>query len=166
MGRARLPLAAGVPTRTLPSVMSSVPRGTKTQRLRSSIRNDNHGQWFVAESRWSAAELERRFRWGLVARCLYERVGGLLQGPSPYIYIQIALVTDVIDHIDPISHEEVWKQVRSYGYRMKSPYDHTTGRNFDDEMWPEWCVEVSLREVHIELVGPIDIHDILTSGHY
>ena len=138
--------------KVIPTILDHVPRGTKQQRLKKAIANDNGGQWFLASSKFTAAQLERRFRGGAVGHVLYERIGGLLQGPYEYIYIQIDLVTSVIDGVDFESKEEIWKTVRSYSA---------------DECWPEWGVEFCLREIGIEIEGAVpDISVVLKSGQY
>jgi hypothetical protein len=148
----KFPLQVGKPARVLPSILDGVKKGTKRVRLVKAIANDNGGQWFLAESRkHSVAELEMRFHKGLMGHALYQRIGGLLQGPSPYIYIQVALVKDVIDRLDP-DNQPVWKQVKSYS---------------DDECWPEYAVEICLKEIGIEIVEPIhDIKAVLQTGRY
>jgi hypothetical protein len=64
--------------------------------------------------------------------------------------MQIALVKDVIDRVGP-DQEIVWKQVRSYEA---------------NERWPEWSVEVALKDIHVEIVNPCDIVEVLESGMY
>ena len=148
----KLPRTPEVPRKHHPTILDHVPKGTKQQRLKKAIANDNGGQWFLAESKHTAAQLERRFRAEAVGHVLYERVGGLLQGPYEYIYIQIDLVTSVIDGVDFESKEEIWKTVRSYD---------------DDECWPEWAVEVCLKEIGIEIIEAVpDIRVVLKSGQY
>jgi hypothetical protein len=141
-----LKFAKGTP---LPSVMKGIPKGTQDVRLGHAIRNDNRGQWFLCESHWNVAQLERRFAEELVGGVLYERIGGLLQGPAPYIYVQIALVTRVLQQLHPNSEAE-WKDVPA-----------------DDQQWPEHTVERCLNEVGVSIVQHIpDIREVLATGRY
>jgi hypothetical protein len=124
-----------------------LPRNTKRQRLLKAIANDNGGRWFLVSSRLSIAELDRRFRWGLVGRVLYDRIGGILKGPKEYLYMQIALVTDVADQHE-ITKEIVWTQV---------PTQADT---------PEWAVTVALRDLGVTVIEPCHVEDVLAARRY
>lgn len=119
--------------------------GLVAERLKLAIANDNGGQWFLASSHThTAASLEQRFRQQLVGRALFQRVGALLQGPAPYLYVQIALKSDVcVGRTE--DGEWVWKEV-------------TTNAES-----PEWAVVLSLREISVWLIRPITLQDILLS---
>lgn len=130
-------------------------RNTRKNRLRFAIANDNGGVWFLAESKHSVAELERRFRWGQVGRVLYDRVGGILQGPKHYLYIQIALIEDVLEQND-VTKETYWTPTR-----------------IPDGNAPEWSVQVCLREIGIYLVAEpsggystLAVVDVLKTAHF
>ena len=134
------------------TVLRGVTSLTAKQRLRVAIANDNGGDWFLADSRYRVAELERMFAKGRVGSILYERIGGLLEGSiRPYIYIQILLVTDVIDGIDYESREPIWKQVKSYAA---------------EEKWPDWTVEQCLKDLGIEIRDEVNLQDVLYSRQY
>ena len=131
-----------------------VVRHTKKGRLRQAIANDNGGVWFLAESRHSVVEIERRFRWGQVGRVLYDRVGGILQGPKHYLYVQIALVEDVLEQ-NEVTKETYWTSIRVMGDS------------------PEWAVQVCLRDLGVHLVEQhsggyvtLEVSDVLQGAHY
>lgn len=126
------------------SIVSGIP---------SSIPNDNRGQWFLADSKHPVADLEHRFRKRKVGSILYERIGGILPGPRrKTLYIQIQLVTNAILRVDLESKEPVWGRVRSYAY--------------NEDPWPEWGVEICLRELGVELRQIVAPEIVLTAYHY
>jgi len=109
---------------------------------------DNRGTWFLCKSHWTVAQLERRFAEGLVAGVLYFRIGGMLQGDKPYVYLQIALVEDVLVQAHPDSEPE-WREV------------NTVAR------WPGFNVENALKELQVQPISIVpDIRDVIESGRY
>lgn len=94
------------------------------------------------------AQLERRFAEELVGSVLYERVGGMLQGDKPYVYLQIALVMSELQQLHPDS-EPVWVDVPALGDV------------------PDYNVILALKEIRVIVVRQVpDIRDIIESGRY
>lgn len=124
-----------------------------TSISRTSIPNDNNGIWFLASYKYSAKYLEDRFQSRMqgIGSILYNRVGGIVQGPRKSIYIQIQLVMDAIVGVDLLSKEPVWKTIPSY--------------NRDEKPWPEWGVEVCLQEIGVELQHTVPLETVLTAFH-
>jgi hypothetical protein len=92
--------------------------------------------------------LERRFAEELVGTLLYERVGGLLQGDKPYIYVQLLLVERILQQMHPNSEPE-WIEV------------NTAVR------WPELLVETALKDIRVQVVSEVtDIRSVVESGRY
>lgn len=73
-----------------------IPRifSKQTYQWLSQIRNNNGGHWYLVHSRLTVQQIERRFKSGVVGRALYQRVGAMVQGPPPVIYMQIAPYQD------------------------------------------------------------------------
>lgn len=118
-------------------------KGKKIHRARKAGRMDNGGKWFLASTRESALLLESRFAQELVASVLYQRVGGILQGPSGYVYVQI------------ICQEEHYSLVDGYVEKKVTPADK-----------PEWAVLLALKEIGVYIETAIDLKDIVKSKHF
>lgn len=109
---------------------------------------DNRGAWFLCRSHWTVAQLERRFAQELVSSHLFEHIGGMLQGDKPYLYLQIALSTMVLQRLHPDSDPE-WVEV---------PILDKT---------PDWNIVQSLKDVEISVVSLVpDIRNVIESGRY
>lgn len=134
--------------RTLKSILDGVEDADQRDRLWQAVRMDNRGTWFLCKSHWTVAQLERRFSEELVASILYERIGGMLQGEKPYIYMQIALMQSTLQKLHPDSEPE-WVEVPTEG--NKPSYDVVTG----------------LKELQIAVVRLVpDILNVIESGRY
>ena len=143
-----MPLKCGHPTRSLTSLLASVEDDDQRDRLWNAIRLDNRGTWFLCKSHWTVAQLERRFAEELVGAILYERVGGLLQGEKPYVYIQIALMRTVFQQLHPDSEPEA----------VDVPTEGS---------WPDLNVETALKDIRVQLVREVpNIRDVIESGGY
>jgi hypothetical protein len=143
----RMPMAHGK-GKTLKSLLAGVEDEDQRERLAQAIRMDNRGLWFLCKSHWRIAQLERRFAEELVAGVLYERIGGMLQGDKPYIYMQILLVKSTLQQLHPNSEPE-WIEV---------PTDSGT---------PDHGVITALKEIRVRVVSPVpDIRDVIESGRY
>lgn len=144
----RMPLKCGKPSRTLSSLLKSVGDDDQRERLWQAIRLDNRGVWFLCKSHWTVAQLERRFAEELVGTVLYERVGGMLQGEKPYVYLQIALVRSVLEKLHPDGEPE-WIEVPTEG-----------------DM-PDLTVQTALKDIRVTVLRPVpDIRDVIESGRY
>jgi hypothetical protein len=133
---------------SLPSMLTRVQEQSQQYRLANAVRLDNRGPWFLCRSHWTVAQLERRFTEELVGTILYHRVGGILEGEKPYIYMQIALVKSVLQQMHPDSEPE-WIEVPTEG-----------------DM-PENDVQIALKEIRVNIVDVIpDIRDIIRRGRY
>jgi hypothetical protein len=130
------------------SILATIPDATQRSRLLNAVRLDNRGVWFLCRSHWTVAQLERRFADELVATVLYHRIGGLLQGEKPYIYVQIALLRSELLQLHPDSEPE-WVEVPT------------------DGEYPDHDVTVALHEIQVHVVDRVpDIRDVLRSGRY
>ena len=134
--------------RRVPSVLGHVEDASQRARLLNAIRMDNRGIWFLCRSHWTVAQLERRFAEELVGSVLYHRVGGMLQGEKPYVYLQIALMKTTWQQLHPDSEPE----------EIEVP--------IDGEL-PEYDVVVALKEIQTSIVDRVpDIRDVIQSGRY
>ena len=143
----RLPLSCQTGKRGK-SVLDHVGTGSQQTRLRNAIRLDNQGTWFLCQSHWTIAQLERRFAEELVGTVLYHRIGGMLEGDKPYIYLQILLTKSVLQQLHPDSEPE-WIEVPT-----------------ESDM-PGTDVTTALKEIRVTVLRPIpDIADVIRSGRY
>lgn len=96
---------------------------------------NNRGQWYVATSKFSTREIERRFQAEMVASVLYDRIGAIVpQGKGrKNILIQVALTTDKLVLRDD---EPVWTQ--------------------QPVAVPDWNVMLGLQELGVTLERPTD----------
>ena len=118
-----------------------------------SLPDDNHGAWFLADSKLSAKHLTHRFnsRMMNVGSILYECVGGIVQAPRKKIYIQVQLVKDAIVWVDMVSKEPERRKIPSYRY--------------GEEPWPDWTVELCLQEIGVHLRERVPVETVLTAYH-
>jgi hypothetical protein len=130
------------------SRLTGIPDNAAEDRLQEAVRLDNRGVWFLCRSHWTVAQLERRFAEELVGSVLYHRVGGMLQGDKPYVYLQIRLSKTVLQQLHPDSEPE-WIEVPTEG-----------------DM-PDLDVQTALKEIRVQVVRRVpDIRDVLASGRY
>ena len=117
------------------------------------LPDDNHGAWFLADSKLPAKALQHRFDSPManVARVLYERVGGIVQAQRKKIYIQVQLVMDAIVAVDFVSKEPIRKKIPSYRY--------------NEEPWPDWTVELCLQELGVHLRERVPVEKVLAAYH-
>jgi hypothetical protein len=143
-----MPLKHGKPTRSLVSLLDAIEDVDQRERLAEAIRMDNRGPWFLCRSHWTVAQLERRFAEELVGGVLYERVGGMLQGDKPYVYLQIALMRTTFQRLHPDSEPE----------QIEVP---TEGP------WPDYNVIEALKELRVTVVSIVpEIRDVIEAGGY
>ena len=115
------------------------------------IQHNNGGMWFKARSTVSADQLSRLFRNRKAGVILYERVGGIVQGIRKTLYIQIQTVTDVISGVDYESKEPIWRTVPSFSK--------------GERPWPDWTVEVCLKELGVHLDTHVPLTEVLSALH-
>lgn len=134
--------------KALTSILTGITDEDQLLRLSDAIRLDNRGTWFLCQSHWTVAQLERRFAEELVGSVLYARVGGILQGDKPYLFMQIALLTAELQQVHPDS-EPVWVDVPALGGI------------------PDYSVVEALKEIRVSVLKEIpDIRDIILKGRF
>jgi len=141
------PIQVTVPREGTSFRLPKASRGTKRDRLLRAIANDNGGPWFLAATRRPLADIERRFRWGQVGAILYLRVGGMLQGPRGYLYIQLRMVEDV-QEFNEVTRKVSYVEVES------------------SAMQPEERVRLCLRELGITVIEACEVQDVFASKRY
>jgi hypothetical protein len=144
----RMPLKVPAAGKRMKSKLDGIEDASQRARLMNAIRMDNRGPWFLCRSHWTVEQLERRFAEELVGTVLYHRIGGMLQGDKPYIYLQIALMKSVIQQLHPDSEPE-W---------VEEPVEGDM---------PEHDVVTALRELQTTVIDRVpDIRDVIASGRY
>lgn len=142
-----MPLAFGQ-GKALTSILKGIEDEDQLLRLGEAIRLDNQGPWFLCQSHWTVAQLERRFAEELVGTVLYERIGGMLQGEKPYVYMQISLMTSELQQVHPDSEPE-WVEVPAIGDV------------------PDYNVFEALKEIRVVPVQIVpDIREIIMAGRF
>lgn len=116
---------------------------TSAQDWKQAVKLDNQGTWFLCESHWTVEQLERRFSEELVGTVLYERIGGILKGDTPYIFMQISLMTSTLQQLHPNSEPE-WMDV---------PVDNA---------WPEDSVIDALKDIRVSVIRKFDVFETVT----
>ncbi len=137
------PWTSGNTPRRKATIFDGITQGRKSARVDRAIQLDNNGKWFLAYSKYPVALIEARFAQELVAKVLYERVGGILQGPNNYIYMQIVCRQESYSLIDGVVFKEV-----------------------TDADKPDWSILLALREVGIYVDRQTSLEEIKASGLY
>lgn len=125
----------------------------RTPSVLSSLVTQDNRAWFRATStKLTAEKLQRLFRKRNVGVALLQRVSTIAQGATKTtLFLQIELLTNVITRVDMISKEPVWRAVRSYAV--------------NETPWPEWMVEVCLRELGIVLEEEVPAAVAMAAQH-
>lgn len=125
---------------------------TRIRPVPHSFPQSNQDAWFRATSPLTAQRLQKLFKKRNVGIALLRRVKSIVQGPKKNVlFLNIKLITDAIVRVDQLSKEPVWATVRSYEY--------------DASPWPEWAVEVCLRELGITLEEEIPAAVAMAAQH-